>query len=94
MQILINDICDGVRCEKLLMLNTCVFDNTFDNTHDTHIALTEAYTCHSLFFNFLFVDFNLGKIDFNLGKLDFKLGKKSTLNSNFFSEIKNHILRM
>ena len=27
------------------------------------------------FFNFLFVDFNLGKIDFYLGKIYFKIGK-------------------
>ena len=46
------------------------------------LQYTEAYTCHSCLFNFLFVEFNRGKIDFNLeiiyfnlGKINFKLGK-------------------
>ena len=58
-----------------------------------NIKNTEAYTCHSMFFNFLFVDFNFGKSTLiNLGKIDFKLGKSSLksifrVKSRFFQDL-------
>ena len=40
---------------------------------------TEAYTCHCMFFNYLFVDFNLGIIDFKLGKSTLILDKSTVI---------------